>query len=165
MDVKQYIVNRLLATRRRNVEKVVDYMEKNSFFKKSCHHHHQYHGGLADHAWQTYQFALYLNNENLMQSHRLEFINKDSIAISAILHDICNCDGLSNLKGHGRRSVKILEELEFQLKTDEILSIRFHMGLHSKHAHRLYDKAKECQLLSIIHQADGMSAKVKKGCM
>ena len=165
MEIKQYIINRLLATRRRNVDKVVKFMDKNSFFEKSCHRHHRYLGGLSEHAWQTYQVAIYLKNEIMLQKSRFEPMDEDSIAISTILHDICNCDGMPNIKGHGRRSVKILEELEFQLKNDEYLAIRFHMGLHSKQTHRLYDKAKECCLLSIVHQADSISAKLGSGCM
>lgn len=165
MDVRCYIINRLLATKRENIEKVVEYMERNSFFKKSCHRHHKYLGGLADHSWQTYQIALYLKNEMIIHDSEFELKAGDSIAICSILHDVCNCDGMSGIRGYGRRSAKMLEKLGFQLTNDEFLAIRFHMGLNSKHTHILYNEAKECDLLSIIHRADSMSAKFGSGSM
>lgn len=131
-----------MVTKRGNIDKVIRYMEKNSFFERSCHRHHGYSGGLFEHAWQTNQVAIYLKNEIGLQGTCFKPKDEDSIAISAILHDICNCDGMSDIRGHGRRFVKILEKLGLQLKNDEFLAIRFHMGLHSKQIHRLYDKAK-----------------------
>lgn len=165
MDVKLYIRNRLLATGRENIDKVIEYMEENSYFKKSCHHHHRYTGGLAEHAWQTYQIALYIKNEVIIQDRGSSSLDEDSIAICAILHDLCNCDNMPDIRGHGRRSAKMLERLGFKLKSDEFLAIRFHMGLHSKRTHPLYDEAKKCNLLTIIHKADKQSAKLGNGCM
>ena len=57
-DVKQAIVDRLRATKHKNIEAVIDYMEKHGFFTYHCHRNHHYGGGLADHAWQTYQIAI-----------------------------------------------------------------------------------------------------------
>ena len=82
-------------------------MEENSFFKSRCHHHHRYSGGLAEYAWQTYQIALYIKNELIIQDCESGFLNEDSIAICAILHDLCNCSNMAYIRGHGRRSVKI----------------------------------------------------------
>lgn len=63
MNLKQTIIERLLATKRENIEKVIDYMENNGFFTYHCHRHHHYAGGLAEHSWQTYQIALRLDAE------------------------------------------------------------------------------------------------------
>ena len=57
MTVKEKIIGTLRATGRENIEQVIEYMGNNGFFTKSCHRHHHYRGGLADHAWQTYQIA------------------------------------------------------------------------------------------------------------
>ena len=38
-DVKQAIIDRLRATKRKNIEAVLDYMEKNGFFYYHCHRH------------------------------------------------------------------------------------------------------------------------------
>ena len=63
MTVKEKIIGTLRATGRENIEQVIEYMGNNGFFTKSCHRHHHYRGGLADHAWQTYQIPLQ-NNPN-----------------------------------------------------------------------------------------------------
>ena len=62
-DVRKAIVDRLRATKRKNIEVVIDYMEKHGFFTRYCYTHHHYDGGLADHAWQTYLIAQRIDAE------------------------------------------------------------------------------------------------------
>ena len=154
-SVKQRIIDRLVETRRENVQSVVDYMEKHGFFRYHCHSHHRYEGGLADHAWQTYQIAMKSNYSNL---------DPDSIAIATLLHDLCDCSGMRNISGHGRRSAEMLKQLGFKLSHDEFLAIRFHMGLRNKKSHFLYRDALASQLRHLVHQSDGKSAGCKVGC-
>ena len=40
MNVKQTIINTLRATKYKNIETVINYMEKHGFFTYHCHHHH-----------------------------------------------------------------------------------------------------------------------------
>ena len=155
LDVKKCIVDRLIETRRENIQSVIDYMEKHGFFRYHCHGHHRYEGGLADHAWQTYQIAMRLNTSNL---------DSDSIAIATLLHDLCDCSGMHDIKGHGRRSAKILKQLGFKLTHDEFLAIRFHMSLRNKESHHLYGDALASQLRYLVHKSDGKSAKCSTGC-
>ena len=154
-SVKQRIVDRLLETRRENVQSVIDYMEKHGFFRYHCHSHHRYEGGLADHAWQTYQIALVSDTSGL---------NTDSIAIATILHDLCDCSGMRDITGHGRRSAGILKQLGFKLTQDEFLAIRFHMGLRNKQSDPHYREAKASRLCYLVHKSDGKSAGCKVGC-
>ncbi|MBR5493344.1 MAG: HD domain-containing protein [Alistipes sp.] len=162
-DVKQAIIDRLRATKRKNIERVVDYMEKHGFFSYHCHRHHHYDGGLADHAWQTYQIAQRLDAERCANDPNAQKLDEDSIAIAALLHDLCNCSGLRDIFGHGRRSAKILKEIGFKLTQEEFLAIRFHMSLRGKESHPLYDDAKRSQLRYIVHKADGISAHLHNG--
>ena len=150
LDVKKCIVDRLIETRRENIQFVIDYMEKHGFFRYHCHSHHRYEGGLADHAWQTYQIAMRSNSLNL---------DSDSIAIATLLHDLCDCSGMHDIGGHGRRSAKILKQLGFKLTQDEFLAIRFHMSLRNKESHNLYRDALSSQLRCLVHVSDGKSAK------
>lgn len=162
-DVKQAIIDRLRETKRENIEVVIEYMEKNGFFTGSCHRHHHYEGGLADHAWQTYMAALELDlGDRLDVQGILPWIG-DNIAIATLLHDICNCSGMPHIKGHGRRSAGILKELGFKLTAEEFLAIRFHMGLHNKTTHPLYEQALNSRLWHLVHKADGKSAKQGEG--
>lgn len=162
-NVKQAIIDRLRATKRENIEIVIDYMEKHGFFTYHCHRHHHYDGGLADHAWQTYQITLRLDAERCTNDSNAKKLDEDSIAIAAILHDLCDCSGLRDIIGHGRRSAKILKEIGFKLTQEEFLAIRFHMSLKGKESHPLYDDAKRSQLRYIVHNADGISAHLHDG--
>lgn len=155
LDVKKCIVDRLIETRRENIQSVIDYMEKHGFFRYHCHGHHRYEGGLADHAWQTYQIAMQSESSGL---------DSDSIAIASLLHDLCDCSGMRDITGHGRRSAKILKQLGFKLTHDEFLAIRFHMSLRNKESHHLYGDALASQLRYLVHKSDGKSAKCSTGC-
>ena len=163
IDVKQAIIDRLRATKRENIETVIDYMNKHGFFSYHCHRHHHYDGGLADHAWQTYQIAQRLDAERCANNPNVQQLDDDSITICALLHDFCDCSGLHEISGHGRRSAKMLKEIGFKLTQEEFLAIRFHMSLKDKESHPLYDDAKRSQLRYIIHKADGVSAHLHNG--
>ena len=163
MDIKQAIIDRLRATKRENIEKVIDYMEKHGFFSYHCHRHHHYDGGLADHAWQTYQIALRLDTERCVNNPNAKKYDKDSIAICALLHDLCDCSGMRDIAGHGKRSAELLKTLGFKLTQEEFLAIRFHMSLEDKKSHSLYNNALKSQLRYVVHKADGISARLHKG--
>lgn len=162
-NVKQAIIDRLRATKRKNIERGIDYMEQNGFFTARCGRHHRYTGGLTSHSWQTYQIALRLNAERCANNQQAPVLDEDSIAIAALLHDICNCSGLDSIKGHTLRSAVILLEMGLQLSTDEYLAIRFHMNLEKKKYHALYNEAKSNPLRQLITEADHLSAERYKG--
>ena len=159
MTIKEYIINRLHETKRENIEKVIDYMEENRFFEVGCHRHHRYDGGLADHAWQTYQMAMKEEADNKRHHPNVPLLDKDSLAICALLHDFCDCHGMRHIKGHGWRSATMLKELGFHLTQEEYLAIRFHLSLRDKKTHPQYEDALHCHLRHIVHKADGKSAK------
>ena len=163
MPIKDNIINRLRETNRENIEKVIDYMEKNGFFEVGCHRHHRYNGGLADHAWQTYQLAMKEEMDNKRLHPIVPLLDKDSLAICTLLHDFCDCHGMHHIHNHGRRSAKMLKELGFHLTQEEFLAIRFHMSLKDKKTHRLYEDARHCRLRYIVHTSDKKSAKRHKG--
>jgi HD superfamily phosphodiesterase len=91
-------------------------------------------------------------------------LDSDSIAIASLLHDLCDCSGMRDISGHGRRSAKILKQLGFKLTHDEFLAIRFHMSLRNKESHHLYGDALASQLRYLVHKSDGKSAKCSTGC-
>ena len=163
MDIKENIINRLRETKRENIEEVIAYMEKHEFFTRGCHRHHRYTGGLADHAWQTYQLAMKEEMANKRIHPNVPLLDKDSLAICALLHDFCDCHGMHHIRNHGRRSAQMLKELGFHLSREEYLAIRFHMSLKDKKSHPRYEDALHCHLRYVVHTADGKSAKKYKG--
>ena len=162
MDVKQLIKERLLATKRENIEAVIEYMEQNGFFTYTCHRHHKYVGGLADHAWQTYQIALRFDRERCAKTPNATKLDDDSIAIASLLHDICDCSGMREITGHGRRSAELLKAIGFKLTQEEYLAIRFHMSLSGHKNHPRYNDALRSQLRYAVHKSDGASAGMHK---
>ena len=163
MEIKERIIETLRNTKRENIEIVISYMENHKFFSRGCHRHHKYDGGLADHAWQTYQFAKQLKAENELRYPNAPLLDSNSLAICSLLHDFCDCNGMHHIRRHGYRSAKMLKELGFHLSKDEFLAIRFHMSLKDKKDHPLYEDACHCNLRFIVHKADGQSAKMYKG--
>lgn len=155
-EVKLKIIEALRETGRENIENVISYMDAHGFFENSCHGHHHYRGGLADHAWQTYQFALKEVGEN-------SAVDKSSLAICCLLHDFCKCGGLWSLPGHGERSARMIQKLGVHLSGPEFLAIRFHMSLHRHKSHFLYPEALACRLRHYVHQADLKSARMQIG--
>ena len=73
--------------------------------------------------------------ETSRENIEIPLLDKDSLAISALLHDFCNCRCMRHIKGHGRRSAMMLKELGFHLSQEEFLAIRFHMSLKNKKSH------------------------------
>lgn len=138
-------------------------MEKNGFFTAHCGRHHKYIGGLTSHSWQTYQIAMRLNAESCANNPNAHLLDEDSIAIAALLHDICDCSGLPKIQGHTLRSAVILLEMCLPLSADEYLAVRFHMNLEKKRSHVLYNEAKKNPLRQLITEADHLSAEQYKG--
>lgn len=163
MTIKEQIIDTLRATGRENMENVIRYMEQNGFFTRYCHRHHRYVGGLADHAWQTYQLALAMDEERVKKNPNQLALDKASLSICTLLHDFCNCHDMRHIRGHGQRSAAMLKELGLHLSSDEFLAIRFHMSLERHVKHPLYEDAKRCNLRYWVHRADGKSAKIGNG--
>lgn len=126
----------LRSTGRQGIEDVLAYLEKHDFYEmpSSLRRHHNWPGGLAQHCLGVYD-RLKATGEDLPE---------DSMILTALLHDICKSrkiyrdergvwkerpDEQLHYKGHGSRSVKLLEKTcGLQLTPDERKAIRFHMG-------------------------------------
>ena len=163
LEIRERIIETLRSTQRENIESVISYMENNEFFTRGCYHHHKYDGGLAHHAWQTYQLAKKLEVENKRIHPNVPLLDANSLAICTLLHDFCDCKGLPHIEGHGYRSAMMLKEIGFHLNDDEFLAIRYHMSLKDKKNHSRYEDAHHCHLRFITHKADGISAEMYKG--
>ena len=126
----------LRSTGREGIDRVIDYLNKNEFYSipSSLHRHHNWTGGLAQHCLGVYD-RLCTTGEHLPE---------DSKIITALLHDICKArkiyknsngkwaerpDHELHYKGHGWRSVKLLEKTcGLKLTPPERNAIRWHMG-------------------------------------
>lgn len=123
---KEKIIRLLQSTKRRGMDNVIKYLEKNDFFMQpsSLHRHHNWDGGLAQHCLGVYERLSITGKE----------LPEDSKIITSFLHDICKVRKIYkdkkgkwkerkeeelHIPGHGYRSSKILENLGLELTSEE----------------------------------------------
>lgn len=135
-------------------DKLLEFLLSNNsdFFvaPASTRFHGSYDGGLLEHSLNVYDCLKdYLQRDRVKETYGLSY-NEESIAIVALLHDICkiNCykKGFRNVKengtwvqvptyeyndtlpyGHGEKSVYMISGY-MRLTREEAFAIRYHMG-------------------------------------
>ena len=142
-------INLLRATNRDGIENVIAWLEKSDFFTApaSTRFHGAYEGGLLEHSLNVHKAF-----ENILQGVLFDFsIDKSSVTIAALLHDICKANTYKVAKrwrkdkqnqweqydtyefdetepmGHGEKSVMMAEQY-ICLTPAERYAIRWHMG-------------------------------------
>ena len=119
-EIKQEILDLLGGIEREGIKETIDYLNDSDFFRTGCHSHHMYFGGLARHSLEACHYAL---NHNQSEP-------RESVIISSLLHDTCTSHSRATygIRGHGSRSVKILERIcHLNLTSDEREAILLHM--------------------------------------
>ena len=164
---KLTIIELLQSTNRAGIENVLQYLEDSGFYvvPSSKHRHHNWKGGLAQHCLGVCTTAL----------EHIEYLPRDSIIITGLLHDICKASKLyydedgnvhhnhTHIHGHGYRSIKLLEQCGLVLTDDERRAIRWHMGGHHANPEDYDDVriARNSKLWKVIHEADHWDASGK----
>lgn len=140
---------------RSGADKLMEFIEKSDFYTApaSTRFHGSYEGGLLEHSLNVYECLLRKRNENSFWAEKLENVSDESIAVVALLHDICKTyfyvTEMRNKKvdgvwvqvpaytvddkipyGHGEKSVMMIEEY-MKLFPYERYAIRWHMGPYS----------------------------------
>lgn len=190
--MKTQIIELLKATERERIDKVIDYLNnKSDYFNApaSTAFHGNYPGGLAEHSLNVYNVAMRVKVAMIeMKPELADRIPDESIAIVALLHDLCKTNvykiekknrkingvwvetdayGVDYSKfplGHGEKSVIMLLSLGFALTRDEMLAIRWHMAawelpFQSAEAKSNLNAAREqCPLLAVLQAADGLAS-------
>lgn len=153
---KEEFVKLLKSTGREGVDDVIEELERLGFFSApaSAGNHLNVEGGLVQHSLNTCKaaFAIWEGMKALEPSLDTE-VKKESIIISALLHDVCkadiykrsvkkrknklgqweDCEGYKvSYKdfpmGHGEKSLVVILLSGLELYDDEMLAIRWHMG-------------------------------------
>ena len=100
---------------RPGTDAVIDYLDSSNYYTRGCYSHHKECGGLAQHSIEVYEH---------MCAHA-GGLPAGSIAVAAFFHDLGKTrrqDG----RGHGRRSLDILDECGYALTEDERTAIGRH---------------------------------------
>lgn len=139
-----------------NIDDIIAYLDELKFFEApaSVRNHFNFPGGLALHSLNVYDMAMKLRESIVdLRPDTTDLLTPESIAIAALLHDICKADiyrrtirrqkneigvwedvegyevDYSALPvGHGEKSVIMLLRAGLDLEDDELMAIRWHMG-------------------------------------
>lgn len=153
----KYLAERLRATGRKGIDDVIKSLYKeHGFFEApaSSAFHLNEPGGLVQHSINVYQMALKVRDIIVAQKPELaDQLTDESIAIAALLHDVCKSD-IYQLKdkfrkdangrwetyqgyevnyarfpmGHGEKSVIMLLQMGLDMTDEEMMAIRWHMS-------------------------------------
>lgn len=179
----------LRETGRENIEYVIEDLEDAGFFDApaSAQGHGSFAGGLVEHSLNVYDAAMALREDVLAARPDLEGqLKPDSVAIAALLHDVCKADlyVLSTRKkkneigmyeahefyeihdenfpiGHGEKSAMLLLRSGLDISEDELCAIRWHMGPWnlSRDDEKFYRQAGRISPLPpLIHAADTVAS-------
>lgn len=187
----RFVESALQSTNRNGIDKVIDYLRNTDFYyaPSSTKFHSNYQGGLLDHSILVLSTAAGLRDAMVkIKPELVDRLTDESLIISCLLHDLCKVgfyvpkekwkkdenDKWVSYRGydvedtfpigHGEKSVILLQWLGVELTIDEMLAIRYHMGLWTTSvdcgdANRAYFRAVNmCPLLSIVQNADFMSS-------
>ncbi|WP_455998618.1 HD domain-containing protein [Phocaeicola barnesiae] len=149
-------VELLYSTGREGMDEVIGQLEELGFFQApaSSKFHLNHEGGLLEHSLNVCKVGLMLREQMLTLKPDLEeSLNKESVIIAALLHDICKADIYQKCirkrkdrlgqwvdyetyeldysdfpLGHGEKSVIVLLRMGLDLSDDEIMAIRWHMS-------------------------------------
>lgn len=154
---------------REGSDKLLDYLiNKCDFFisPASTRFHGSYDGGLAQHSLNVYRCLKdYLSRPRVRELYKMSY-SEETIAISALLHDLCKTDtykrDFRNVKneagvwervptyrtedelpyGHGEKSVYMISGF-MRLTREEAMAIRWHMGFSGPEDNNLVGRALE----------------------
>ena len=139
ITLKQEITELLESTKREGIKNLIKDLSERGFFESpaSTRFHGAYDGGLLEHSHNVY----ILFNRFVRELRQDIKINKDSVILCSLLHDVCKAgmyikDGDKYLfnqqfrgKGHARLSLEIIEK-HIYLNLQEKNIILFHMGYY-----------------------------------
>lgn len=153
---KERFCQLLRATERENIDYVIEDLEALGFFTApaSVRNHFNFPGGLVQHSLNVYDAAMAVRRQMCeLRSSLADELPEASIAIAALLHDVCKADlytmvnrkrkneigmwedvkeyqiGYENFPmGHGEKSAIMLLRSGLDLEDAEALAIRWHMG-------------------------------------
>ena len=196
-DDKERFVSILRATNRAGIANVIAGLEELGFFMApaSTRFHGSFPGGLMLHSLNVYDQAVILRDAELkVRPDLANALTDDTIAIAALLHDVCKAEVYKEVEkcrkdkdnqwekyktytvdysfmppGHGAQSVIRLPRWGLEMTGAEVLAIRWHMQAcdlsDSPESRASYSQASmSCPLLAILIAADGLASRLMEGC-
>ncbi len=170
---------------RDGADKLLDFLEnKSDFFTApaSTRYHNAFEGGLLKHSLNVYKCLVsYMERKRVKEEYKLT-ASDESIAIAALLHDICKVNtyrvSMRNAKndvtgqwekvpyyelhdtlpyGHGEKSVYMISGF-MRLTREEAMAIRWHMGFSGNEDKNTVGRALEAYPLAFALSVADMEA-------
>ena len=130
---------------REGADKLLEYLDSSAsdFFTApaSTKFHNNVPGGLLSHSLNVYDCLVsYYKSERRTQLFGLSDVSDETLAVVALLHDICKVnvykESKRNVKdelpyGHGEKSVYVISGF-MRLSREEAFAIRYHMGFSNE---------------------------------
>lgn len=169
---RQECIDILRGTCREGIDILISHIENMGYFvAPASFSHHKFEGGLLCHSLEVYHAAMEFRSKKIVEGVNEDVLPVESIAISALMHDLCKADCLrydneshsvkcvKHGREHSPRSVRKVQESGFVLTPAEKDAILWHMGgaaiepdSRMREVHML-----ENPLTDIIFMADGYS--------
>lgn len=155
-ELKKEFISLLRSTERDGVEDLLEELEELGFFvaPASSRFHLNNDGGLVEHSLNVCRIALGIREQMISMNKDMEhFLQKDSVIIAALLHDVCKADIYKKTQkkrrdkngnitttegwkldytnfpmGHGEKSVIVCLRAGLAMSDFEILAMRWHMS-------------------------------------
>ena len=167
----------LRQTGRKGIENVLAELRALGFFSApaSARFHGNYPGGLLKHSLNVYDEAMLVRDAQLgLMPDIAARLPSDSIAIVALLHDICKAEVYKEMEkfrkdkdGQWEKySAYGVDYTGLEMTDDEIIAIRWHMSgfdlaFQSPEIRNNYNEASgKCPLLAVLKAADGLASHV-----
>lgn len=185
-EVEKFM-NYFVYINRPGADKLLEWLEQIGFFTApaSAKYHGAYAGGLVEHSNNVYRRLVKLTDEeDKRQGRQFPEYAVDTIAVVALLHDVCKADAYKVEKknqkqkdgswqqvdtygytnnfpvGHGEKS--IIQIMRFMYLTEEeVLAIRWHMGAFNNAvkggSYDMNYAFAQSRLAAMLHIADMMA--------
>ena len=133
MTLKEKIIKTLKDTGAENIDKMLQYMEENDFYRCQSSSHNHWRGGTAQHVWAVYLIAKALRNQRKDEPLIAKYATDEKLALVCLLHDICDMNvRVRTSKNedvshrHGRKSCWIMRNLNVGTEVERMV-VRNHM--------------------------------------
>ena len=194
MNQREEFVLALEALGRDGMKNVLLRLDELGFFTApaSTRFHGAEPGGLVDHSLAVWRQAMALRRMEIEMCPQVaERLPEDSVALVALLHDVCKAEVYQEVEkfrkdkndrwekyktygvdysafpmGHGEKSVIRLLQWGLRMTDDEMLAIRWHMHAwdlaDSPESRACFGKASDtCPLLAILIAADSLASRIE----
>ncbi len=165
MSLKEKIEKTLSDTQVRNINEMLQYIERHGYYTCRSSSHNHWEGGAAQHMWATYLMAKSLRDQRLDEPAIKAYATDRKLAVICLLHDLCDMyvPDYNHNGHHGEKSYWIMKELGVGTIAEQ-MAVRYHMHADKHWTRGTPEEVEEYEALhSLIAGAKNMDEPHKTG--